>query len=1035
MADIFISYSRKDIAFARLLHKALRDSGFETWIDWQDIPPSADWLEEVYDAIEGADSFVFIISPTAVRSEICEKEIAHAVKNNKRLIPIVIDQIDPQMVPASLTPLNWIFFKKEEEAAFHAAVQDLIQAIQTDHTWVKEHTRLQIRALEWERKSKENGYLMRGGDLSEAEQWLSKSAEKDPPPTVLQTQFIMASQGGATRRQRITLSAILAGLIIAIGLGIVAWTQRNVAVHEGNQRATAQAVAEEQRDIAISRQLSILSANELSHNWEIAILLGIEAKHAADTTESDIALRQALFHPGRTIKLFKGHSDQIHHLAWNSDRNSLASSSEDGTVRIWEVETGEERLVLLGHTGPVYYSEWNNDATQILTAGSDGTARVWDSETGLEVLKLTGHEGEVYSASWDMNNSRILTASEDGTARVWDAETGREIIQLSHLGPVRHAKWSRDGEFILTSGDQDVRIWNSLTGTVVADLDPYPLQNKFNLYTNAVNWNGDQTRAVTAGFGEILVWDVSGVFTPGSSAGQPILLTSHKHAVPGMEIGNVIHALWSSDGSRILSVSTDGSVEVWDSETGQGIFELSGHTDAVNYGEWSSDGKRIVTVSSDGTARIWNAENGQEITTLTGHRGEINYATWIDAGARLATAGSDGDVRIWMVDAIEEGISFPCGVQERSAWNSDGTLIATSGYSIQLWDSLSGLEVAEIQGNYAQWNPAGTRLLTLDDGTDLHLWNVPDLLDSPESSDPVILKGHLDKVLHAAWNETGTVIASVSADGMVRLWDAETGDELAILVANDGAPSYVAWNTKGSRLLSQGEDSVQVWNVEAVLQSTEDQIPQVIIHQPEDIILYTAWDPQGTRIITAGEDGKARIWNADNGQELMVLSGHTDAVTHTEWNISGTRIVTTSNDNTARIWDSETGQELLILSGHTAQVAYAEWNLNSNAVITAGWDATARLWDAVTGQEIAVISGYFDAVRHAAWNPEGDRFVLTSWGGPARTFFTPLTGTLEEACLRTVRNFTKKEWDKFIPGTSCRATCSNLPDLCSSELQ
>ena len=116
MSDVFISYSRKDIAFARLLHKSLKDNQLETWVDWQDIPPSADWLAEVYTAIENSDALIFIISDTSLASDICSLEIAHAAKHNKRLIPIVIHEIEPGNVPPVLSVLNWIFF--DDEALF-----------------------------------------------------------------------------------------------------------------------------------------------------------------------------------------------------------------------------------------------------------------------------------------------------------------------------------------------------------------------------------------------------------------------------------------------------------------------------------------------------------------------------------------------------------------------------------------------------------------------------------------------------------------------------------------------------------------------------------------------------------------------------------------------------------------------------------------------------------------------------------------------------------------------------------------------------
>ncbi len=163
MTDVFISYSRKDIAFARLLHQALKENKLETWIDWQDIPPSADWLAEVYEAIEGADAFVFVISETSLNSEICGLEINHAAKHNKRLIPIVIKDVDAGQVPKELAVLNWIFFEEAGEK-FAKAMEDLVTAITADQPWIKTHTRFENRALEWEKKEGDRGLLLRGGE-------------------------------------------------------------------------------------------------------------------------------------------------------------------------------------------------------------------------------------------------------------------------------------------------------------------------------------------------------------------------------------------------------------------------------------------------------------------------------------------------------------------------------------------------------------------------------------------------------------------------------------------------------------------------------------------------------------------------------------------------------------------------------------------------------------------------------------------------------------------------------------------------------
>ena len=211
MADVFISYSRKDIAFARRLHQALSENAIEAWIDWEDIPPSTEWLAEIYEAIEQTDAFIFIVSHTSAESSICKMELEHAIKNNKRLIPVVIDEVEPAKLSTVLTAINWIFFRKSND--FRTAFDDLIVAIKTDFDWVNKHTRLQVRALEWSKNSQKTSYLLRGRDLNEAVLWQKQGQGKEPLPTVLQGEYLRVSRKVANRRRQlvfgITATAIM----------------------------------------------------------------------------------------------------------------------------------------------------------------------------------------------------------------------------------------------------------------------------------------------------------------------------------------------------------------------------------------------------------------------------------------------------------------------------------------------------------------------------------------------------------------------------------------------------------------------------------------------------------------------------------------------------------------------------------------------------------------------------------------------------------------------------------------------------------
>ena len=207
MAEVFISYARKDKAFVLRLHDALKKIDREVWVDWTGIPPAAKWMNVIKSAIISSDSFIFVISPNSLNSKVCHRELQYAVRHHKRLIPIVMRDIDSdKVVPDKLSELHYLFFRENDD--FETSFKELVRAIDTHLDWVRIHTRLLTRSDEWERKGKDMSFLLQGKDLRDAEKWLSQAMEKKPLPTDLQTQYIQASRAHSEQQKVVALQAV-----------------------------------------------------------------------------------------------------------------------------------------------------------------------------------------------------------------------------------------------------------------------------------------------------------------------------------------------------------------------------------------------------------------------------------------------------------------------------------------------------------------------------------------------------------------------------------------------------------------------------------------------------------------------------------------------------------------------------------------------------------------------------------------------------------------------------------------------------------
>jgi len=227
---VFISYSRKDMAFADRLEAALRARGFEVLIDCEEIYAFEDWWKRIQSLIGQADTIIFVLSPDAAGSRQALREVEYAASLNKRFAPIVCRPVEDSAVPEPLRRLNFIFFDDPER--FEASADHLVEALRTDIGWIREHTKFGEVAREWVAAGRPNSLLLRPPTLDVAEYWMASRPQGAPEPTDEIRTFLVESRKGARASQRLRRFALgsIFGLMMAVILGLVGWIKQDYLI-------------------------------------------------------------------------------------------------------------------------------------------------------------------------------------------------------------------------------------------------------------------------------------------------------------------------------------------------------------------------------------------------------------------------------------------------------------------------------------------------------------------------------------------------------------------------------------------------------------------------------------------------------------------------------------------------------------------------------------------------------------------------------------------------------------------------------------
>jgi len=291
------------------------------------------------------------------------------------------------------------------------------------------------------------------------------------------------------------------------------------------------------------------------------------------------------------VHRLQGHSGSVRAVSLNAENNLVLSGSEDTTVKLWDLTSGEVLLTLTGHTDAVQTVTFAPDVRSAISGSNDSSIIVWNLNPKKVVKTLAGHSAPVHSVVVSANGKFILSGSADKTVVLWDFKTGKKLKTLkAHEGAVAAVAISADGS-VAASGSFDKII---------------------------------------------VVWDLT--------SGKALrTFSGHTREVTSLSM--------SPDGKRLLSGSADQSVRFWDIQSGQLIRNMKKHSGRVYAVDMSADGRYAVSGSADKSVILWNLETGEMLRTFEGHSSTVNAVKLSTDSRSAVSASDDGSLIVWDLSA------------------------------------------------------------------------------------------------------------------------------------------------------------------------------------------------------------------------------------------------------------------------------------------------------------------------------------------------------------------------------------------------
>jgi WD40 repeat protein/DNA-binding SARP family transcriptional activator len=984
----------------------------------------ARYADEVFDGLDEAGNrrarhvFVQLVRPGQQTGD--TRRLARRTELGAGNWELVRHLADARLVVIGRDPSGQETAELAHETLIHrwGLLRDWLEEDRAFRLWQE---RLRAALSQWETNEKDDGALLRGAPLNEAESWLTERRDQLGAEEVA---FIEAScalhdrreteqqQAQAAReriRRRITMG-LAVGMVLAIGLAaLAAW--------QWNDARQARFVAEAQRDRtqktlaqSLASQAQLLAGDQL----DLALLLSVEAFRLGDSLETRGNLLSTVGQHPNLRAYLHGHGDQVRSVVISPDGRSFASGGDDNAIRLWDLATGKPLgLPFNGHTGNVRGVAFSPDGRLLASASFDDTVMLWDVEAGQVTGEpLSGHSGDVWSVAFSPDGELLASGGADGVIRFWDAGTGSPLgAPLSaHSATVAALAFSPTGNILASAGrDDSLRLWS--------------------ITNDASN--------------------------PDALLARPLAL-----AMPGHS-GIVRSLSFSPDGQILAMDSDDNTIALWDLATveaaaaaapavGQDSVDLTavsvdqigpplvGHNDWVTSLAFAPDNASLASASIDGQVILWDLSpmlGKDEVVRKAESRSlaQEDRAIWSLAfaldGHTLISGSADGRITLWDLTGphpLSRQFPGPASPEESLAFSVDGRILVAGGRdnTVSIYDSdensqTFGQSVAQPLTEHgsrvtgAAFSPDSTTLATSDRDGQIILW---DSRTWKPIKPPLI--GHEASVQDVAFSPDGRFLASGSVDNTVRIWDAVSGALLAPPLIGHAAshgsldrPTFdpmggvhsVRFSPDGDWLASSGAlGDVILWDLSFLTENdssagnssnSQAPTPHITWQLGQATSAGLAFSPDGRMLASSTIDGLIFLHDVISGEQIREpLTGHDGPIDGITFSPDGDMLVSVGLNGQLFFWNLTEDSE-----------SYGQHfgpPIDGPPIFTSQANAVS-----IDGRKLAWISSFRNII---IWD-----LTVESW--------------LDRACHRANRNLTGEEWRRFFGDEPDRLTCPDLP--------